>query len=134
MVQAMTKLVNSPPENFREQISTHFSERGEKMYKRIKFWMDLSKTATPSTEVKEPSVEEGELFWLCHCFCNQLFPSVDATNTSKPPDFPLVPASRGFCLTLAGLLENFLAKIKTIDSKETATAAKTPKTECDSAI
>lgn len=58
-----------------------------------------------------------------------------AKNTSKPPEFPLVPASRGFCLTLAGLLENFLAKIKLIDMKETTAAtAKTPKTECDSEI
>lgn len=63
------------------------------------------------------------------------FADSKSENRCKPPEFPLVPASRGFCLTLAGLLENFLAKIKSIDLKENTTAAaKTPKTECDTAI
>lgn len=54
MVQAMTKLISSPPEIFREKILKHFSEVGEKMYKRIKFWMELSKVVTSSsTESKE---------------------------------------------------------------------------------
>ncbi|KAL5284964.1 UBE2O family protein [Megaselia abdita] len=126
LVQAMTKLVNSPPEIFRGKILTHFSECGESMYQRIKFWMELSKVVTPSTESK--NLEDGA--------------SQVMNSASKPPEFPLVPASRGFCLTLAGLLENFLVKIKSIDlKKETiatattnAAAAKTPKTECDSVI
>ena len=33
-----------------------------------------------------------------------------------PPDFPLVPASRGFCLTLVGLLENLYKKVELIEN------------------
>ena len=42
LVQSMTKLISNPPEIFKEQICTHFKAKGEAMYKRIKYWMDLS--------------------------------------------------------------------------------------------
>lgn len=62
LVQAMTKLVSSPPEIFRGKILTHFSDCGEKMYKRIKLYMELSKVVTPSAESKSYlGSEEGEL-------------------------------------------------------------------------
>lgn len=42
MVQSMTKLLQSPPEIFRDQIVAHFQLRALPMYSRIKGWMELS--------------------------------------------------------------------------------------------
>lgn len=77
MVQAMTKLVNSPPEIFREKILQHFAECGEKMYNRIRYWMELSKATTPSSKEATPLTEEkGSIkiieskFVLCLLFLN----------------------------------------------------------------
>ena len=42
LVQSMTKLIASPPEVFKDQIYEHFRQNGEKFYKRIKSWMELS--------------------------------------------------------------------------------------------
>ncbi|XP_055849061.1 (E3-independent) E2 ubiquitin-conjugating enzyme UBE2O [Episyrphus balteatus] len=93
LVQATTKLLSNPPPIFREQIVEHFKKNGLAMYNRIKGWMELSQIAnTPDTE-------------------QQSFISNDVA-----PDFPLVPASRGFCLTVSGLLETFHKKLDTLDA------------------
>lgn len=42
LVQSMTKLIASPPEIFKDQIHEHFQQNGEKFYRRIKSWMELS--------------------------------------------------------------------------------------------
>lgn len=42
LVQSMTKLIISPPEVFKDQIHEHFRKNGEKFYRRIKSWMELS--------------------------------------------------------------------------------------------
>lgn len=94
LLQSMSKLVISPPEIFREQILQHFTERGEDMFKRINIWMELSN-------------KHNNL-----CSENNLKTS---NESQMEPDFPLVPASRGFCLTLAGLLENFHKNLKAIN-------------------
>ncbi|KAG4067201.1 hypothetical protein HA402_000192 [Bradysia odoriphaga] len=84
LVESMTKVIANPPEVFRDEIIKHFRERGEKMCNRIKNWMDMSTTATVSTNAQQP-------------------------------DFSLVPASRGFCLKLVGLLENFRNKLEAMN-------------------
>ncbi|KAM7362548.1 (E3-independent) E2 ubiquitin-conjugating enzyme UBE2O [Cochliomyia hominivorax] len=95
MVQATTKLIQNPPDIFREEICNHFKQNGLKMYERIKGWMELSKQTNENFKNDQNSSE-----------------NVCPNNASYTlPDFPLVPASRGFCLTLAGLLENFKQKI-----------------------
>lgn len=74
LIQAMAKLVCSPPEIFRGKILTHFAECGEKMYERIKYWMELSKVVTPSTESKEYLKSlEGEIFLRSIYFQSQKF-------------------------------------------------------------
>lgn len=85
MVQATSKLLQSPPDIFRKEIIEHYKSNGDLMYKRIKGWMELSKAKTGNTE---------------------------QIQLDYPlPEFPLVPASRGFCLTLAGLLQHFQTKL-----------------------
>lgn len=48
LVQATTKLIQNPPEIFRDEVKNHFKLNGPKMYERIKGWMELSKTKSDS--------------------------------------------------------------------------------------
>lgn len=57
LVQSMTKLIMSPPEVFKDQIHEHFRMSGEKFYKRIKSWMELSEI---DSSQKEQVTSEGE--------------------------------------------------------------------------
>lgn len=86
LVESMTKIVTNPPEVFRDEIINHFRERGVSMCTRIKNWMDMSTTAADiQTNGQRPVLDEY-------------------------PEFSLA-ASRGFCLKLVGLLENFRNKL-----------------------
>ncbi|XP_055716034.1 (E3-independent) E2 ubiquitin-conjugating enzyme [Phlebotomus papatasi] len=91
LVQSMTKLMCSPPEIFKEQIVRHFEEKGFAMYERIKSWLDLSMEIENSAGKIDPA-------------------KLDVAK----PDFPLIPASRGFCLTLVNLLESLRKKLETL--------------------
>lgn len=90
LVESMTKIVSNPPEVFHDEIVNHFRERGESMCQRIKNWMDMSTTAADiQTNGQQPVLDEY-------------------------PEFSLA-ASRGFCLKLVGLLENFRNSLATIN-------------------
>jgi len=98
LVQSMTKLVTAPPEVFRDQIHQHFLMNGDAFYQRIKLWMKLSETVSEAAAGKSLAVAEAAQ-------------KSDKMNT---PDFPLIPASKGFCLTLVGFLESFHKKLHEI--------------------
>lgn len=57
LVQSMTKLITSPPEVFKDQIHEHFRQKGEKFYKRIKSWMELSEVDSVQ---KDKVTDNGE--------------------------------------------------------------------------
>lgn len=122
LVQSMTKLICNPPEIFSEQILAHFSARGQGMYERIKCWMDASNEANRKANgeflllINLPSILTSNLP------VDASTPSIpESSSSSSPimPDFPLIPASRGFCLTLVGLLENLRKTLKSIDGGPT---------------
>lgn len=122
LVQSMTKLINNPPEIFREQILMHFKTCGEAMYRRINSWMDLSNAANQSVP---NTTDESSNKTHSKATHNEAVSSVPASSAKCDlvaasiimPDFPLIPASRGFCLTLVGLLENFRKTLETIVSE-----------------
>uniref|UniRef100_A0A182LUL4 UBC core domain-containing protein n=1 Tax=Anopheles culicifacies TaxID=139723 RepID=A0A182LUL4_9DIPT len=128
LVQSMTKLVSNPPEVFRDQILTHFHACGQRMYHRLKTWMELSNDYNRRASIKEQN--EKETIAPCDSDDSQLkgasCPDASQSDTttegellsegSDPmvprPEFPLIPASRGFCLTLTGLLESFQKQLQ----------------------
>lgn len=85
LLQSMSKMMSNPHEVFRDQIVRHFSDCGDAMHDRIKGWMDAS------NRLNEAGCQHAA-----------------AADT---PEFSLLPASRGFCLTLVGLLNNFREKV-----------------------
>ncbi|XP_063703517.1 (E3-independent) E2 ubiquitin-conjugating enzyme [Culicoides brevitarsis] len=95
LVQSMTKLIISPPPVFREQILKYFKENGNAMYQRIKSYMEMSDTPLSDDESSSVKIRVN---------------GIQLTT----PEFPLIPASRGFCLTLVGVLDNFHKKLQAI--------------------
>ncbi|CAG9807710.1 unnamed protein product [Chironomus riparius] len=94
LVQSMTKLISSPPEVFGDIIQEHFRRNGENFYYRIKSWMELS--GNNSNDACKSSTSEGK--------CSAI----------SKPEFPLIPASKGFCLTLVTVLDGFYQKLHEI--------------------
>ncbi|KAM3964473.1 LOW QUALITY PROTEIN: (E3-independent) E2 ubiquitin-conjugating enzyme UBE2O [Aphomia sociella] len=84
LVQSMTKMVMNPPEPFRVEILQHMRQQAASLCRRL-----------------EALVADASslLFALSHPLPAPLPPTT--------PDYPLLPASRGFCLTLRSSLESF---------------------------
>lgn len=107
----MIKLMECPVEMFRDQIMEHFRTRGPAMYQRIRHWMELSllqpQVANDSSSSASVNNENGGAADIKDGAAGP-----EASN--QEPDFPLIPASRGFCITLEGLLERFRNIIEAI--------------------
>ncbi|XP_053970157.1 (E3-independent) E2 ubiquitin-conjugating enzyme UBE2O isoform X1 [Anastrepha ludens] len=118
MVQSSTKLLQQPPELFRREIYEHWKQRGFLMYERIKGWMELSKsTPNNQNEVgKTKCAVEEEVYQPEQSNLTAVIPENVKINYA-PPDFPLVPASRGFCLTLVDLIETFKMKLVALSTE-----------------
>ncbi|XP_012217325.1 (E3-independent) E2 ubiquitin-conjugating enzyme UBE2O [Linepithema humile] len=93
LVQAQTKLLLNPPLVFKDIIIAHFKKHAEKLLQRVELWMEISEQhnnqhplspVTPTTFKEIADIDERVL-----------------------PEFPLIPASRGFCITLRKTLATF---------------------------
>ncbi|XP_014470035.1 PREDICTED: (E3-independent) E2 ubiquitin-conjugating enzyme UBE2O isoform X1 [Dinoponera quadriceps] len=93
LVQAQTKLLLHPPPVFKDIIIAHFQKHSEKLLLRLEQWMEISEQhnkqhplspVTPTTFKEIAEIDEKML-----------------------PEFPLIPASRGFCITLRKTLATF---------------------------
>ncbi|XP_077526737.1 (E3-independent) E2 ubiquitin-conjugating enzyme UBE2O isoform X2 [Haemaphysalis longicornis] len=99
LVQSMGRMIQNPPEVFKEEMEQHFKDNAARFVNRLESWLRLSDAwhksspdlpATPDT--LKAFAEKGEF---------------DASGGCAFPDFPLLPASRGFCLTLRKTLTAF---------------------------
>ena len=83
VVQSMTQMMSNPPETFAEEIKQHVTKTASKFIDRHKEWISCSEqfTSDPDPEKKE--------------------------KLSTSTDFPLLPASKGFCLSLKKALIEF---------------------------
>lgn len=92
LVQSMSKLIINPPPVFKEEISQHFAQHANKLCERLESWLDISENYNSN---------------------HPLSPTTPTTykqlhNEGVPlPEFPLIPASKGFCLTLRKTLVHF---------------------------
>ncbi|KAK9500379.1 hypothetical protein O3M35_001657 [Rhynocoris fuscipes] len=95
LVQAMTKLVVNPPPLFREEINQHFKQHANKLYERLESWLDLSETYNSTHPLSPTTPTTFKQLKDLH------------TDGVSLPEFPLIPASKGFCITLRKTLTNF---------------------------
>ncbi|KOX68893.1 Ubiquitin-conjugating enzyme E2 O [Melipona quadrifasciata] len=93
LVQAQTKLLQHPPPVFKDIIIEHFKRHAKKLLQRLELWMEISEQhnnqhplspVTPTT-----------------------FKQISDVDNKILPEFPLIPASRGFCITLRKTLATF---------------------------
>merc|ERR1712226_1459791 len=94
LVQSMTKLVRNPQVPFQEEIQQHFQDNGKKLTSRLLRWKAV---------------------WMSHIQSVAGTPTTPGTSKSSLdlPDFPLVPASKGFCLTLDKAIQSFQSALET---------------------
>lgn len=92
VVQSMTKMLSCPHEAFKDEIFQHMKEKGTSLVRRLKEWIDISEQFE-----KQPDPAEKEKL-------------VTSTN------FPLLPASQGFCLSLKRALSSFETILSTLSS------------------
>ncbi|KAH6943253.1 hypothetical protein HPB50_017979 [Hyalomma asiaticum] len=99
LVQSMGRMIQNPPEVFKEEIEQHFKDNADRFVNRLESWLRLSDAwhtncpGSPATpETLKAFAEQGDY---------------GVAGGSAFPDFPLLPASRGFCLTLRKALTGF---------------------------
>ncbi|CAH0719513.1 unnamed protein product, partial [Brenthis ino] len=89
LVQSMTRMLMNPPEPFREEILQHMRTAAAPLCARLEGLVALSNGPHPPAGAPHPP--------------------------AGAPDYPLVPASRGFCLTLRSSLDSFRAALRRHD-------------------
>ncbi|XP_074648201.1 (E3-independent) E2 ubiquitin-conjugating enzyme UBE2O-like [Tubulanus polymorphus] len=93
LVQSMKEMLTHPPELFKTEIEEHFNRYGYRLVNRIQGWLNLSGIAT-----------NDDVAGACG---GVALPTSGAAVCGSPPDFPLVPASKGFCISVQKHLEQF---------------------------
>jgi len=92
LVQAMTNIVNTPYPIFKEEITAHLKQHAPKFLQRLESWLELSEQYN-NTHPLSPTTPTSFREW---------------NNPNVPiPEFPLIPASKGFCLSLKKSLSDF---------------------------
>ena len=101
LVTSMTRMVNNPCAGFASEIMEHMRLNAKKFMTRMALWrkISLESSARTSPVAADQPASQDDM-----------------------PDFPLIPASKGFCLTLNKALtqfkENLLAAGVDIDNIE----------------
>ncbi|XP_043683034.1 (E3-independent) E2 ubiquitin-conjugating enzyme UBE2O [Vespula pensylvanica] len=93
LVQAQTKLLQYPPLVFKDIIIAHFKRHAERFLQRLDLWMEISEQYNnqhPLSPVTPTTFKE-----------------ISEIDQKILPEFPLIPASRGFCITLRKTLAIF---------------------------
>lgn len=101
LLQSMIKLIGNSPEIFREQILEHFRVRGNPMYQRIKNWIN--------EEFQQPAFSGISTHMDFESGSSSTY-----DEATDPPDFPLIPVSRGCYITLVCLLGSFQKALQTV--------------------
>ena len=91
LVTSMTRMVTNPAQPFASEIMEHMKVNAKKFMTRMALWrkisLDHSSAGTSPVTANQPASPE------------------------EMPDFPLIPASKGFCLTLNKALTQFKESI-----------------------
>jgi len=101
LVQSMTKLIRNPPQPFAKEIMEHWKENAIKLITRLMTWKRISLEHLKSSATPVTPTTPGAFSQL-------------AAGTLELPDFPLVPASKGFCLTLDKALIHLEEALKSV--------------------
>ncbi|GAB6031161.1 hypothetical protein CHUAL_007964 [Chamberlinius hualienensis] len=98
LVYSMTKTLLYPPDIFKEEIIEHYKSKAFSFIHRLEKWLEVSEAyngmhpTTPTTPT---------------AFLNAHGEALSKEKDLSLPEFPLIPASKGFCITLRKALSTF---------------------------
>ncbi|XP_054281969.1 (E3-independent) E2 ubiquitin-conjugating enzyme UBE2O-like isoform X2 [Macrosteles quadrilineatus] len=111
LVQSMSKLILHPPPVFRQEVFDHFNSNAHKLCNRLESWLEISEKyndshpLSPTTPTSFRQLHSDEITNHCNV---------------PLPEFPLIPASKGFCLTLRKTLVTFREVLNSVGIPETS--------------
>nr|XP_045602327.1 (E3-independent) E2 ubiquitin-conjugating enzyme UBE2O-like isoform X6 [Procambarus clarkii] len=103
LIQAMAKVIQAPPDIFKNEIIHHFHMKAFRQVQRLECWLEIS-----------------ENYNICHPLSPTTpttFREIHKSDTSTKvelPEFPLIPASKGFCITLRKTLQQFKGILESV--------------------
>lgn len=100
LVQSLTKMLGNIPEVFRQEILSFQAQHSADLCNRLQRWMAMSEQYTKLHPNSPPTPES-------------FFASMGPLDP-PPPDYPLIPVSRGFCLSLNSSLEAYRNALKQV--------------------
>merc|ERR1712020_588516 len=101
MTQSLNAIAKNPPVVFREEIMEHFKERSSELFGRLDAWLEMSECQNGLPANANTS---GEL--------KIIQSNVDENGVSLAPQFPLLPGSKGFCISLRKAISTFKETIQ----------------------
>ncbi|XP_012138962.2 (E3-independent) E2 ubiquitin-conjugating enzyme isoform X1 [Megachile rotundata] len=93
LIQAQTKLLLHPPPVFKDIIIGHFKRHAKSLLQRLELWMEISEQHSNQHPLSPVTPTT--------------FKQISDVDKKILPEFPLIPASRGFCITLRKTLATF---------------------------
>lgn len=100
LVQSMTKLIHAPPDVFKKEIYEHFKNRGLALANRLDQLLIGAQMKKSCSQVSiGTSTDQVKN--------NEIVNNNNQIEVKVGPAFPLLPASKGFCLSLQSALPVF---------------------------
>ena len=92
MVQSLCLLAQNPPVVFKDEIIAHLKDKSDRLISRLQSWLEISQYQNSQLSNTDggKAVEES---------INKLS-GTTPEKTAEVPEFPLLPGSKGFCISL----------------------------------
>ncbi|XP_042893465.1 (E3-independent) E2 ubiquitin-conjugating enzyme-like isoform X2 [Penaeus japonicus] len=101
LIQAMAKVIQAPPDIFKKEIIQHFHKKAFKLVRRLECWLEISENHNASHPLSPTTPTTFR----------EIYPSDAGVDL---PEFPLIPASKGFCITLRKTLKQFKSILESV--------------------
>ena len=101
MTQSLNAIAKKPVLVFKDEILQHFQATSDKFVQRLEAWLEMSELEKSDQSNTSTS---GEL--------KILQSNVDDDGVSLAPQFPLLPGSKGFCISLRKAITTFKETIQ----------------------
>ena len=106
MTQSLNAIAKNPPVVFKEEIIEHFKKTNNDLIERLEAWLEMSKyqnSLQSGANNEHTTTQEGAATL-----------KVITKNQISTPDFPLLPGSKGFCISLKKAIAAFKETIEEI--------------------
>ena len=101
MTQSLNAIAKKPVLVFKDEILQHFQATSDKFVRRLEAWLEMSEFEKSDQSNTSTS---GEL--------KMIQSNGDGNGVSLAPQFPLLPGSKGFCISLRKAIATFKETIQ----------------------